>query len=228
MGISISKTVALRELDHDPVAIEGHEARLEQLDDLLASLPAKGQLQSLKVRANAEGTHYLVTAGNRRLATLRRLRTMNGAVQGVAVTDSFPVHVIVSEESDADAYESSRAENLQRLPETPVEEFRAFAKMAKVKPAREIAAIFGIVTDEEERSAAVMVVSMPEVISVVTPIFQGGTALQLEVKLRYHLDKGILFFKLVLAGREKLERDGFRTIGERVRQDTGTPVFYAA
>jgi hypothetical protein len=45
-----SKTVPLSELEHDPVAIEGHEHRLTQLDDLLASLPVKGQLQSLNVR----------------------------------------------------------------------------------------------------------------------------------------------------------------------------------
>jgi hypothetical protein len=80
---------------------------------------------------------------------------------------------------------------------------------------------------EEERPGD-LVVAMPDVIKVITPIFQGGTAMQLDVKLRYHLDKGILFFKLVLPGREKLERDGFRTIGERVRNETSTPVFYGA
>lgn len=80
---------------------------------------------------------------------------------------------------------------------------------------------------EEERGDAI-VVKMPDTISVVTPIFQGAGSLQLDVKLRYHLDKGALFFKLVLPGREKLERDGFRTIGAKVTEKTGTPVFYGA
>ncbi len=140
-------TVTLDQLEHDPIAIDGHEKRLSALDDLLASLPVKGQLQSLKVRPSPPSdvhSDYWVTAGNRRLAALRALQARGGAVQGVTVTGDFPVHVIVSDETDADAYESSRSENLQRLPETPVEEFRAFARMAKSKTSREIAGVFGI------------------------------------------------------------------------------------
>lgn len=140
-------TVTLDQLEHDPIAIDGHEKRLSALDDLLASLPVKGQLQSLKVRPSPPSdvhSDYWVTAGNRRLAALRALQARSGAVQGVTVTGDFPVHVIVSDETDADAYESSRSENLQRLPETPVEEFRAFARMAKSKTSREIAGVFGI------------------------------------------------------------------------------------
>lgn len=140
-------SVPLDELEHDPIAIKGHEARLTQLDDLLASLPIKGQLQSLKVRPSPSSdvhSAYWVTAGNRRLAALRALQARGGSIRGVVVTGEYPVHVIVSAESDADAYESSRSENLQRLPETPVEEFRAFAKMAESKTPREIAAVFGI------------------------------------------------------------------------------------
>ena len=139
-------TVTLDQLEHDPIAIDGHEKRLSALDDLLASLPVKGQLQSLKVRPSPPSdvhSDYWVTAGNRRLAALRALQARGGAVQGVTVTGDFPVHVILSDETDADAYESSRSENLQRLPETPVEEFRAFARMAKSKSVKEIAAVFG-------------------------------------------------------------------------------------
>jgi hypothetical protein len=36
-----------------------------------------------------------VTAGNRRLAALRKLQETGGSIQGVKVTDEFPVHVIV-------------------------------------------------------------------------------------------------------------------------------------
>jgi hypothetical protein len=97
------KTVPLGELEHDPVAIDGHEKRLEAIDDLLASLPIKGQLQSLKVRPSPKSdghSEYWVTAGNRRLAALRKLQETGGSIQGVKVTDEFPVHVILSDEDD--------------------------------------------------------------------------------------------------------------------------------
>jgi len=73
-----------------------------------------------------------------------------------------------------------------------------------------------------------LVVKLPEIITVVTPIFQGGNAQAIPVRLRYGLDRGALSFKLVLTGGEKLERDAFRSIGEQVREATATPVFYAA
>jgi ParB-like chromosome segregation protein Spo0J len=153
-----SMTVPLDELEHDPIAIDGHEHRLTQLDDLLASLPHKGQLQSLRVRPFAgkppkkgNAPKWWVSAGNRRLATLRKLRDTKGAVEGVTVTGEFPVHVILGDEDDAGAYESSRSENLMRLPETPVEEFRAFAKMAKTTPAKEIASRFGVTVKRVEQ-----------------------------------------------------------------------------
>lgn len=73
-----------------------------------------------------------------------------------------------------------------------------------------------------------LVVRLPEIITIVTPVFQGGNPQAIDVRLRYGLDRGALAFKLVLTGAEKLERDAFRSIGERVRTDTATPVFYAA
>lgn len=145
------QTARLDELEHDPIAIEGHEARLKQLEDLLASLPVEGQLQSLNVRPFAgdvpkkgKAPKYWVRAGNRRLAALRKLRDMKASIEGVKVTDAFKVHIIIKESDDVATYAASRAENLMRLPETPVEEFRAFARMAKTMPPKEIAARFGI------------------------------------------------------------------------------------
>ena len=166
-----SKTVCLGDLEHDPIAVDGHEHRLTQLDDLLANLPHEGQLQSLRVRpftgkAPKKGLAplYWVTAGNRRLATLRKLRDTGGAVQGVIVTDDFPVHVIAGDSDDASAYATSRAENLQRLPETPVEEFRAFAKLAKTMPNKEIAVRFGI-TEKRVQQRLSLAALHPDVIA---------------------------------------------------------------
>ena len=71
MSQSTAKTILLGHLDHDPVvmAMPGQAARITQIDDLLASIPAQGLLQSLKVRISSDASIYLVTAGNRRLAS---------------------------------------------------------------------------------------------------------------------------------------------------------------
>lgn len=160
--------VRLGDLAPDPVAIRGQEKRLENLDDLLASIPAKGLLQSLRVRpwdparvVEAEGGKgrgkkgrkteaelpaplYGVIAGNRRLATLRKIYAEGGAILGEIVTAEFQVPVILGDENDADAWEITSAENLQRLPLTPVEEFRAYQKMAAAASIKSIAAQFAV------------------------------------------------------------------------------------
>lgn len=158
-----TRTIRLGDLEHDPVAIDGREGRLTQLDDLLASIPAHGVLQSLRVRPWPAGvkrptlgkrgrpkgsetppTHGVI-AGNRRLATLRRIRDEGGTILGVAVTDDWPVIAILGQENDTVAHEITTAENLQRLPESPVAEFRAFKRMVdEGKTVPEIAGAFGI------------------------------------------------------------------------------------
>jgi ParB family chromosome partitioning protein len=165
------KTVMLGELEHDPAAIDGHEARLKHLDDLMASIPIEGQLQSLTVRRftgeapkKGKAPVYWVTAGNRRLATLRKLRDTKATVLGQKVTDAFPVHVVIKDQDAAAAYASSRAENLMRLPETPVEEFRAFAKMATTMKPKEIAARFGI-TEKRVKQRLTLAALHPDVLS---------------------------------------------------------------
>ena len=143
------KTVRLADLEHDEVSTGGREDRLAQIDDLLASIPALGQLQSLRVRPWSAGTInglplYGVIAGNRRLAALKKLAESGGEVQGVKVGPDFPVHVIFADDNDAVAFAGTVAENVQRLPETPVGEIRAFAKMAEKATAKEIASTFGV------------------------------------------------------------------------------------
>lgn len=144
--LSVSKTVRLGDLAYDPVilAMPGQEARLTQIDDLKASIPVHGLLQSLKVRVDAEGVRYLVTAGSRRLSALQWLRNNGGAIRGALVTDELQVPVIHSEESDDDAREQAVAENIQRVPPTPVAEARAFGEMAKSVSEKDIAAHFGV------------------------------------------------------------------------------------
>jgi uncharacterized protein YfdQ (DUF2303 family) len=71
-------------------------------------------------------------------------------------------------------------------------------------------------------------VTLPDHVEIVVPIFQGGPLQQLTAKLRFAMDKGVVAFRLVVPGLDKIERDAFRAIGARVGEATGTPVFYTA
>ena len=85
-----------------------------------------------------------MTAGSRRLSALQWLRNNGGAIRGTLVTDELQVPVIHSEESDDVAREQAVAENIQRVPPTPVAEAKAFGEMAKRLANKEIAAHFGV------------------------------------------------------------------------------------
>jgi Uncharacterized conserved protein (DUF2303) len=69
-------------------------------------------------------------------------------------------------------------------------------------------------------------IKLPQEIEIIVPIFQGGNPIQLKAKLRYVMDKGKLSFILAVAQLDKIERDTFRNIGERVARETKLPVFY--
>src|SRR5690606_8638803 len=84
------------------------------------------------------------TAGNRRFAALRRLCDTGGSIRGVVVTDDWPVPVVLSDETDDMVREQSVAENVQRVPPTPMAEALAYAEMARVAGRDEIAARFGV------------------------------------------------------------------------------------
>lgn len=70
--------------------------------------------------------------------------------------------------------------------------------------------------------------TLPEHVDVVVPIFQGGNPVLLTAKLRHRMDKGVVAFSLVVPAIDVKEREAFRSIGDGVAHDTGTPVFYVA
>lgn len=70
--------------------------------------------------------------------------------------------------------------------------------------------------------------SLPDHIEIVVPIFQGGNPTRLTAKLRFRMKDGELAIGFAVPGIENLEREAFRTIGEAVRTETATPVFYLA
>lgn len=82
--------------------------------------------------------------------------------------------------------------------------------------------------EEEDATGNGGTVSIPQEIIIVCPIFQGTDAIQITAKLRYRLDRGSIKFIISVPGLAKIERDEFRKIGEAIRSDTATPVFYTA
>ena len=94
--------------------------RKADLHALTASIKSLGLLQNLSV-TRAGNDRYTVVAGGRRLVALKAL-----AKQGVLAKD-FPVpcHIL----DDADALESSLAENVQRVAADAMDEVEAFATL---------------------------------------------------------------------------------------------------
>lgn len=134
---AIIVTVALSDLLHDDAANARRSKRPESLAELKASIKAHGLLQSLRVRP--KGKKYLVIAGN------RRLEAMNALVADGDMSPDEPVPVIVRKEDDKKAHELSTAENIEREPLAPVDEFKAFKRLHDDgSNAEDIAARFGI------------------------------------------------------------------------------------
>lgn len=82
--------------------------------------------------------------------------------------------------------------------------------------------------DDEKGTREDGQITLPQEIKIVVPIFQGAVAVQLTAKLRYQLDRGQIAFILAVPGLDNEERIAFRSIAERVRQETDTPVYYTA
>lgn len=110
------------------------------LEELADDIARRGLLQGLSVRPirRADGSEtgmYEVPAGGRRLRALELL------VRGKRLPKTAPVPCIVREEGFAE--EDSLAENVQRAPLHPLDQFRAFqALRERGQPEEEIAAAF--------------------------------------------------------------------------------------
>eukprot|EP00873_Tetraselmis_striata_P002220 jgi/Tetstr1/422484/TSEL_013322.t1 len=107
----------------------------KDIADLLPSIRSLGLLQPLLVRANCEG--YEIIAGQRRFHALAKLAEN---------TPSDPVPCIIMEDGDdARAVEASLAENIARLPMDEIDQYKAFAALAKQGGSvADIAARFGV------------------------------------------------------------------------------------
>jgi ParB family chromosome partitioning protein len=105
--------------------------------ELAASIERVGLLQNLTVVACADGEHYEVVAGGRRLAALKLL------VKQKRLSKDYPVPCLLV--ADASARTASLTENVQREPMHPADQFEAFAALvAEGRSIEDIAADFGV------------------------------------------------------------------------------------
>ena len=107
------------------------------IPELAASIARVGLLQNLNVVLAADGEHYEVVAGRRRLSALKLL------VKRRKLGKDFEVACLLG--SDAAARTVSLTENVQREAMHPADQFEAFADLvAEGRPIEDIAADFGV------------------------------------------------------------------------------------
>ncbi len=124
-NLRIINVASIDENDDNP------RTRIENVEDLKASIKANGLLQPIVVRGNQPNKHWKVIAGSRRFKACKEL--------GLAA-----IPCIVIEADDAKAYELATAENIVRENMTAVDEANAVSKLfAQGKSRTEIAAMFG-------------------------------------------------------------------------------------
>lgn len=109
----------------------------QSIPELAASIARLGLLQNLIVMAAADGEHYEVVAGDRRLTALKRLAKKK------RIPADYEVPCLLV--SDASARTVSLAENVQRETMHPADQFAAFAALVNEgRPIEDIAADFGV------------------------------------------------------------------------------------
>ncbi|HEB3530050.1 TPA: ParB N-terminal domain-containing protein [Burkholderia cenocepacia] len=112
-------------------------ARRLSIPELAASISRVGLLQNLIVVLAADGEHYEVVAGDRRLTALKLLAKQ----KRIAADHDIPCLLV----ADASARTVSLAENILREAMHPADQFEAFAALVKDgRPVEDIAADFGV------------------------------------------------------------------------------------
>ncbi|WP_024892186.1 ParB/RepB/Spo0J family partition protein [Luteimonas huabeiensis] len=107
------------------------------IPELAASIQRVGLLQNLIVITTADGEHYEVVAGGRRLAALKLLAKKH------RISKEWEVPCLLV--ADGTARTASLTENVQREAMHPADQFEAFAALvAEGRPIEDIAADFGV------------------------------------------------------------------------------------
>ena len=131
------RLVPLTQLRPRPSKRNVRKTKRMSIPELAASILRVGLLQNLIVILSADGEHYEVVAGGRRLTALKLLAKR----KRLAVDYQVPCLLV----ADASARTASLTENVQREAMHPADQFEAFAALvAEGRPVEDIAADFGV------------------------------------------------------------------------------------
>ncbi|HEY5239713.1 MAG TPA: ParB/RepB/Spo0J family partition protein [Rhizomicrobium sp.] len=127
--------IPLERLHISPVNMR-HGKRAPDISDILPSVRARGILQPLLVRPNADG--YEIVAGRRRYFSAKAVKEEGGVVADIPCA-------IMEEGDDASAVEASLIENVARQNADPLTEYETFNRLIKEgRSVENIAATFAI------------------------------------------------------------------------------------
>lgn len=131
------RLVPLTQLRPRPSKRNVRKTKRMSIPELAASILRVGLLQNLIVILSADGEHYEVVAGGRRLTALKLLAKR----KRIAMDYQVPCLLV----ADASARTASLTENVQREAMHPADQFEAFAALvAEGRPVEDIAADFGV------------------------------------------------------------------------------------
>ena len=129
--------VPLSRLGSRPAGRNVRKTPRMSIPELAASIQRVGLLQNLIVIASADGEHYEVVAGGRRLAALKLLAKKH------RISKEWEVPCLLV--ADGTARTASLTENVQREAMHPADQFEAFAALvAEGRPIEDIAADFSV------------------------------------------------------------------------------------
>ena len=129
--------VPLSRLELRPTGRNVRKTPRMSIPELAASIQRVGLLQNLIVIASADGEHYEVVAGGRRLAALKLLAKKH------RIAKDWEVPCL--QVADGTARTASLTENVQREAMHPADQFEAFAALvAEGRPIEDIAADFSV------------------------------------------------------------------------------------
>ena len=129
--------VSLSQLVLRPAGRNVRKTPRMSIPELAASIERVGLLQNLIVIASADGEHYEVVAGGRRLAALKLLAKKH------RISKEWEVPCLLV--ADGTARTASLTENVQREAMHPADQFEAFAALvAEGRPIEDIAADFSV------------------------------------------------------------------------------------
>ncbi len=127
--------IPLEQLHISPLNMR-HAKKAPDVSDILPSIRARGILQPLLVRLNAEG--FEIVAGRRRYFSAKAVEKERGSFEPVPCA-------IMQEGDDAAAIEASLIENTARLDADEIAQYETFVKLiGEGKTVAEIAATFGL------------------------------------------------------------------------------------